>query len=147
MAWAVEGWGLAVGAEAEAADHGIAKISSGHGCRQQEKLAGGTPAKLYDHRRMPEDPSINEVIEFAMGDCMSISAEKRERLKEMHSPSQLSLLEQMRSISESPSEIWTTSGSLQEAAARIESRLRAKYPQLSNRSIQLLLSHAAFSRK
>ncbi len=94
---------------------------------------------------MCKKPEINELIEFAMSDSLWISREKRAEIDEYFDKSLVELLDQIRADCDDPIEAWTESNSFSAAAAKVEPGLRAKYPNLSDKSIGLLLNHAAFS--
>ena len=94
------------------------------------------------------DKTINDLIEVAMSDCMYIT---RPRWRELEAAFPARLVERLRAIqhdAESNEEnAWTAAPSLQSAIDRIEPRIRAKYPDLNDRSIYLVFNHAAFAWK
>ena len=96
---------------------------------------------------MEQDSDINNLITFALADSMSISRAKREEIEKYYERSVIARLAEIIASCDEPLEAWTKSKSLQDAASMVEPGLRSKYPELTDGSIRLLLSHAAFSWK
>lgn len=96
---------------------------------------------------MKQKSDINNLIAFALTDSMSISRAKRERIEKYYDQSVVALLDQIIASCDEPLEAWIKSKSFQDAASIVEPGLRKKYPELTDESIRLLLSHVAFSWK
>jgi hypothetical protein len=94
---------------------------------------------------MSKPGDINDLIRFAMSGPMWISQEMRKQIEARYPKPLVDLLYKIRADCDSPEEAWTESGSFEEAARKVEPGLRNKYPELSDESIRLLLSQAAFS--
>lgn len=94
---------------------------------------------------MSDTGDINELILFAMAGSMWISQDTRQEMERCYPSLLITQFDRIRAACDEPIEAWTMSTSSTEAARKVEPRLRRKYPELSDESIRLLLSHAAFS--
>ena len=96
---------------------------------------------------MPQEPSINDVIDYAFASSVYISREVQRDIESRFEPHLVSQLAGILKDSTWPAEPWTTASSLTEAAHLVELRIRAKYPQLNDASVSKVLNYACFQWK
>lgn len=97
--------------------------------------------------RVSHEAGINQLIEAAFSKSVWISQEMKSDIAREY-PKEL--IEQLDSIlfdSCWPSDPWMKSGSLEEAAKKVEPILKEKYPQLNDQSMQKILNYACFQWK
>lgn len=96
---------------------------------------------------MKSNPSLNDIVRYAFADSVSPSRETRQSIAEQFPKALADRFEQLLHDSCWPSEPWTQSASLTEAANKVEPGLRSKYPDLDDSSMSTILNYACYTWK
>ncbi|MEM7412196.1 MAG: hypothetical protein AAF430_18350 [Myxococcota bacterium] len=90
---------------------------------------------------------VNTAIDRLLAPSPWVTRDHRATVEAEFSSATIERVNDLMAFACSPSEIWTRASSLTEAAAQVEPLIRDAHPDLTDRSVELLLDYACFSWK